>query len=73
MLEMKMALSARTYIVSGFPRNMRDVVEYSEKVGKHMYLGNSVFKRIIITFHYIQSKTKIWKFVSFKSLIYLCS
>ena len=32
MLEMKMAPAAKTYLVSGFPRNMRDVVEYSEKV-----------------------------------------
>lgn len=32
MLEMKMAPNAKTYVVSGFPRNMRDVVEYSEKV-----------------------------------------
>jgi adenylate kinase len=32
MLEMKMAPTAKTYLVSGFPRNMRDVVEYSEKV-----------------------------------------
>lgn len=32
MLEMKMAPNAKTYLVSGYPRNMRDVVEYSEKV-----------------------------------------
>ncbi|XP_063914034.1 adenylate kinase isoenzyme 5 [Zophobas morio] len=32
MLEMKMAPAAKTYLVSGFPRNMRDVVEYSEKI-----------------------------------------
>jgi hypothetical protein len=32
MLEMKMAPAAKTYLVSGYPRNMRDVVEYSEKV-----------------------------------------
>lgn len=32
MLEMKMAPSAKTYLISGYPRNMRDVVEYSEKV-----------------------------------------
>lgn len=32
MLEMKMAPTAKTYLVSGYPRNMRDVVEYSEKV-----------------------------------------
>lgn len=32
MLEMKMAPAAKAYIVSGFPRSMRDVVEYSDKV-----------------------------------------
>lgn len=32
MLEMKMSLGAKTFLVSGYPRNMRDVVEYSEKV-----------------------------------------
>lgn len=32
MLEMKLAPNAKTYLVSGYPRNMRDVVEYSERV-----------------------------------------
>ncbi|XP_015114816.1 adenylate kinase isoenzyme 5 [Diachasma alloeum] len=32
MLEMKMSPGARTFLVSGYPRNMRDVVEYSEKI-----------------------------------------
>lgn len=32
MLEMKMSPQARAYLVSGYPRSMRDVVEYSEKV-----------------------------------------
>ncbi|XP_055678396.1 adenylate kinase isoenzyme 5 isoform X2 [Lutzomyia longipalpis] len=32
MLEMKMAPAAKAYLVSGFPRSMRDVVEYSEKI-----------------------------------------
>ncbi|KAK7870584.1 hypothetical protein R5R35_009091 [Gryllus longicercus] len=32
MLEMKMAPAAKVYLVSGYPRSMRDVVEYSEKV-----------------------------------------
>ncbi|KAK9731388.1 hypothetical protein QE152_g13691 [Popillia japonica] len=32
MLEMKMAPTAKTYLVSGYPRNMRDVVEYSERI-----------------------------------------
>jgi hypothetical protein len=36
MLEMKMAPAAKTYLVSGYPRNMRDVVEYSEKVSRHL-------------------------------------
>ncbi|KAE8746338.1 hypothetical protein FOCC_FOCC007010 [Frankliniella occidentalis] len=31
MLEMKMAPGAKTYLVSGYPRSMRDVVEYSNK------------------------------------------
>lgn len=38
MLEMKMAPSAKTYVVSGFPRNMRDVVEYSEKVRNCLFI-----------------------------------
>lgn len=37
MLEMKMAPAAKTYLVSGYPRNMRDVVEYSEKVSRNVY------------------------------------
>lgn len=32
MLEIKMAPAARAYLISGFPRSMRDVVEYTEKV-----------------------------------------
>ncbi|KAK4879953.1 hypothetical protein RN001_008099 [Aquatica leii] len=32
MLEMKMSPNAKTYLVSGYPRNMRDVVEYTEKI-----------------------------------------
>lgn len=32
MVEMKMAPNAKTYLISGYPRNMRDVVEYSEKI-----------------------------------------
>jgi hypothetical protein len=42
MLEMKMAPAAKTYLVSGYPRNMRDVVEYSEKVSLLFY--NIVFQ-----------------------------
>lgn len=32
MLEMKMSPEAKVFLVSGYPRNMRDVVEYAEKV-----------------------------------------
>ncbi|XP_045485853.1 uncharacterized protein LOC110992321 isoform X3 [Pieris rapae] len=32
MLEMKMAPTAKTFLVSGYPRSMRDVAEYSDKV-----------------------------------------
>lgn len=32
MLELKMSPAAKTFLISGFPRNMRDVVEYSNKV-----------------------------------------
>lgn len=32
MLEIKMSPKATTFLISGYPRNMRDVVEYSEKV-----------------------------------------
>lgn len=36
MLEMKMAPAAKAYLISGYPRSMRDVVEYSEKVSFHI-------------------------------------
>ncbi|XP_054283474.1 uncharacterized protein LOC129000537 [Macrosteles quadrilineatus] len=32
MLEIKMAPAAKAYLVSGYPRNMRDVVEYTNKI-----------------------------------------
>ena len=32
MLEMKMSPAAKTVLISGYPRNMRDVVEYTNKV-----------------------------------------
>lgn len=35
MLEIKMAPAAKAYLISGFPRSMRDVVEYSDKVRDH--------------------------------------
>jgi len=37
MLEMKMASSAATYLISGYPRSMRDVVEYRDKVPNFSY------------------------------------
>lgn len=38
MLEMKMAPAAKAYLISGYPRSMRDVVEYSEKVNKEVVI-----------------------------------
>ncbi|XP_065199717.1 adenylate kinase isoenzyme 5 isoform X2 [Planococcus citri] len=32
MLEMKMSPAAKTFLISGYPRNMRDVVEYTDKI-----------------------------------------
>ncbi|KAF4519864.1 hypothetical protein B566_EDAN005202 [Ephemera danica] len=32
MLEMKMAPAAKVYLISGFPRSMRDMAEYSDKI-----------------------------------------
>ncbi|KAL1458524.1 hypothetical protein WDU94_008666 [Cyamophila willieti] len=32
MLEMKMSPAAKAFLISGYPRNMRDVVEYSDKI-----------------------------------------
>lgn len=32
MLELKMSPAAKTFLISGFPRSMRDVVEYTDKV-----------------------------------------
>lgn len=37
MLEIKMAPAAKAYLISGYPRSMRDVVEYSEKVKWNEY------------------------------------
>lgn len=38
-----MAPAAKTYLISGYPRSMRDVVEYSEKVGcLYMSVINSI-------------------------------
>lgn len=38
MLEMKMAPAAKAYLISGYPRSMRDVVEYSEKVSQEVII-----------------------------------
>jgi len=32
MLELKMSPAAKTFLIYGFPRNMRDAVEYTNKV-----------------------------------------
>jgi len=39
MLEMKMSPGAKVFLVSGYPRNMRDVVEYAEKVSILFLMG----------------------------------
>lgn len=41
-----MSPAAKTFLVSGFPRNMRDVVEYTNKVGTYLfkYYDYLVFK-----------------------------
>lgn len=41
MLEIKMAPAAKAYLISGFPRSMRDVVEYSDKVGASCSLSTA--------------------------------
>lgn len=51
MLEMKMSPNAKTYLVSGYPRNMRDVVEYSEKVRLYLsYICNNNIANILPKF-----------------------
>lgn len=47
MLEMKMSPKAKVYLVSGYPRNMRDVVEYAEKVSRMMINGTLHLKRAL--------------------------
>lgn len=39
MLEMKMSPGAKVFLVSGYPRNMRDVVEYAEKVSDPSFIS----------------------------------
>lgn len=38
MLEIKMSPTAKTFLISGYPRNMRDVVEYLEKVSDNLII-----------------------------------
>ena len=35
---MKMSPAAKAYLISGYPRSMRDVVEYTEKVCIHIII-----------------------------------
>lgn len=53
MLEMKMAPAAKAYLISGYPRSMRDVVEYSEKVNQEVII---IIHKCLYWFH---SLTKI--------------
>lgn len=43
MLEMKMSPGAKVFLVSGYPRNMRDVVEYAEKVSVSFFKNIDLF------------------------------
>lgn len=42
MLEIKMSPESKVFLVSGYPRNMRDVVEYAEKVSFLYFNINSI-------------------------------
>lgn len=42
MLEIKMSPGSKVFLVSGYPRNMRDVVEYAEKVSFLYFNINSI-------------------------------
>jgi len=44
MLEMKMSPGAKVFLVSGYPRNMRDVVEYAEKVSVSYLVLKGILK-----------------------------
>lgn len=48
MLEMKMAPAAKAYLISGFPRSMRDVVEYSDKVMQYNKLMFIIIMYLLI-------------------------
>ena len=43
-MEMKMAVNASAYLISGYPRSMRDVVEYTEKVQRHAHTIHGINK-----------------------------
>lgn len=43
---MKMSPAAKTFLISGYPRSMRDVVEYSEKVIDTGTFFSSDFSRV---------------------------
>lgn len=57
MLEMKMAPAAKAYLISGYPRSMRDVVEYSEKVKEpvntHIYY-ETIFRSNLFSYLFVQ-------------------
>lgn len=58
MLEMKMSPGAKVFLVSGYPRNMRDVVEYAEKVSVSfvpILLGNFYSLLLLLLPTFIQS------------------
>lgn len=42
MLEIKMSPGSKVFLISGYPRNMRDVVEYAEKVSFLYFNINSI-------------------------------
>jgi uncharacterized membrane protein YjgN (DUF898 family) len=54
MLEMKMSPAAKAYLISGYPRSMRDVVEYTEKVCVPQSVINSAGLIAIIPITQIQ-------------------
>lgn len=49
MLEIKMAPAAKAYLISGYPRSMRDVVEYTEKVNNCKFIKKK-FHRCLTKF-----------------------
>jgi adenylate kinase len=51
---MKMSPAAKTYLISGYPRSMRDVVEYSEKVNAKQTAWRSASDKILCLLMQIQ-------------------